>query len=39
MKIVTDEILRLKSSLIDIYVKHTGMPAEKIGKLIWLLWK
>ncbi|KAF0748659.1 voltage-dependent calcium channel subunit alpha-2/delta-3 [Aphis craccivora] len=30
MKIVTDEILRLKSSLIDIYVKHTGMPADKI---------
>jgi len=37
MKIVTDEILRLKSSLIDIYGKHTGMPADKIGKLIPLL--
>jgi len=36
MKIVTDEILRLKSSLIDIYGKHTGMPADKIGKLIVL---
>lgn len=39
MKIVTDEILRLKSSLIDIYVKHTGMPAENIGKRIQLLKK
>ena len=39
MKIVTDEILRLKSSLIDIYVKHTGMPADKIGKFILLLQK
>lgn len=38
MKIITDEILRLKSSLIDIYGKHTGMPAEKIGKLILLLY-
>lgn len=39
MKIVTDEILRLKSSLIDIYGKHTGMPADKIGKLIPLTQK
>jgi len=39
MKIVTDEILRLKSSLIDIYVKHTGMPANQIGELIQLLQK
>lgn len=39
MKIVTDEILRLKSSLIDIYVKHTGMPADKIGKIIQLFQK
>lgn len=37
MKIITDEILRLKSSLIDIYGKHTGMPAEKIGKFTLLL--
>lgn len=36
MKIITDEILRLKSSLINIYGKHTGMPAEEIGKLIIL---
>lgn len=34
MKIIADEILRLKTSLIEIYGKHTGMPAEKIGKLI-----
>lgn len=34
MQIVTDEIMRLKSSLVDIYVKHTGLPAEQIGKLI-----
>ncbi|VVC42029.1 ClpP, histidine active site,Clp protease proteolytic subunit /Translocation-enhancing protein [Cinara cedri] len=30
MKIVADEILRLKSSLTKIYVKHTGLSAEKI---------
>jgi len=39
MKIVTDEILRLKSSLIDIYGKHTGMSADKIGEFIPLLEK
>ncbi|XP_050425409.1 ATP-dependent Clp protease proteolytic subunit [Adelges cooleyi] len=30
MKIITDEILRLKTSLTNIYVKHTGMSSEKI---------
>ncbi|XP_050525120.1 ATP-dependent Clp protease proteolytic subunit [Daktulosphaira vitifoliae] len=30
MKIVTDEILRLKTTLNKIYAKHTGLSAEKI---------
>lgn len=33
IQIQAEEILKLKKQINNLYVKHTGLPIEKIGKL------